>query len=117
MVSALSSTVSAINALDKKMAVISNNIANSESDGFKKSRADLKEGDSGGVEVNITQVNTPGPTVTVDENNTTVEKEMSNVDLAEELPQSMITQTGYNANLKMVKTQDEMLGTLLDTFS
>jgi flagellar hook protein FlgE len=117
MVSSLSSTVSAIAALDKKMNVTSNNVANSQSDGFKKSRADLEEGENGGVEVKITQVNTPGPKVMVEENGKTVEKEMSNVDLAEELPQTAITETGYNANLKMLKTQDEMLGTMLDIFT
>ena len=112
----MSSAVSAINAFDKKMAVISNNIANSQTEGFKKSRADLKEGEAGAVEVNISVVDTPGPVITVEENNGIVEKEMSNVDLAEEIPQTIIAQSGFEANLKILKTEDEMLGTLLDTF-
>jgi flagellar hook protein FlgE len=114
MISAVSSAVSAINAIETKMAVLSNNVANSQTNGFKKSRADLKEGENGAVEVNITKVNTPGPIVNVEENNGTVQKEMSNVDLAEELPQTTIAKTGYDANLKMLKTQDEMMGSLLD---
>jgi flagellar basal-body rod protein FlgC len=116
MISALSSAVSAINALDKKMAVVSNNIANSQTDGFKKSRADLKEGGAGAVEVDIRVVDTPGPIVSVEENGGTVETETSNVDLAEELPQTILAQTGFEANLKMLKTEDEMMGTLLDIF-
>jgi len=116
MISAMSSAVSAINAFDKKMAVISNNIANSQTEGFKKSRADLKEGEAGAVEVDISVVDTPGPVITVEENNGIVEKEMSNVDLAEEIPQTIIAQSGFEANLKILKTEDEMLGTLLDTF-
>jgi flagellar basal-body rod protein FlgC len=116
MISALSSAVSAISALDKKMAVVSNNIANSQTDGFKKSRADLKEGGAGAVEVDIRVVDTPGPIVSVEENGGIVEKEMSNVDLAEELPQTILAQTGFEANLKMLKTEDEMMGTLLDIF-
>ena len=114
MISSLSSAVSAINAIGKRMAVISNNIANSQTEGFKKSRADLKEGESGGVEVDISVVDTPGPVVTVEENGGIVEKEMSNVDLAEEIPQTIIAQTGFEANLKILKTEDEMMGTLLD---
>lgn len=114
MISAVSSAVSALNAIETKMSVLSNNIANSQTNGFKKSRADLKEGQSGGIEVEITRVNTPGPIMTVEENGGIVEKEMSNVDLAEELPQTMIAKTGYEANLKMIKTQDEMMGSLLD---
>ncbi len=114
MISSAGSAVSAINAFEKKMGVTSNNVANSQTDGFKKSRADLVEGETGGVEVEITQVNDPGPIVTVEENGAAVEKEMSNVDLAEEIPQTIISETGYDANLKTLKTQDEMLGTLLD---
>jgi flagellar hook protein FlgE len=114
MISAVSSAVSALNAIETKMAVLSNNVANSQTNGFKKSRADLKEGENGAVEVDITRVNTPGPIVEAEENGGVVEMEMSNVDLAEELPQTLIAKTGYSANLKMLKTQDEMLGSLLD---
>ena len=114
MISAVSSAVSALNAIETKMAVLSNNVANSQTNGFKKSRADLKEGEKGAVEVDITRVNTPGPIVEAEENGGVVEIEMSNVDLAEELPQTIIAKTGYQANLKMLKAQDEMLGSLLD---
>lgn len=114
MISGLSTAITAINAFDKKMAVISNNVANSQTDGFKKSRADLKEGDAGGVTVDISVVDTPGPVIAVEENGGITEKEMSNVDLAEEIPQTLMTQTGFEANLKVLKTQDEMLGSLLD---
>jgi len=116
MISAISSAVTAISAFDKKMAVTSNNVANSETEGFKKSRADLKEGDSGAVQVDISVVGTPGPVITVEENNGLVEKEMSNVDLAEAIPQTIITQNGFEANIKTLKTEDEMMGTLLDMF-
>jgi flagellar hook protein FlgE len=114
MISAVSSTVSAINAIETKMAVLSNNVANSQTNGFKKSHADLNEGKNGSVEVEITMVDTPGPITSVEENGRMAEKEMSNVDLAEELPQTIIAKTGYEANLKMLKTQDEMMGSLLD---
>lgn len=114
MISAISNAVSAINAFDKKMAVTSNNVANWQTEGFKKSRADLSEGEDGAVKVDISVVDTPGPVVTVEENNGVVEKELSNVDLAEEMPQTIIAQTGFEANLKILKTEDEMMGTLLD---
>jgi len=114
MISTLSSAVSAIKAFDKKMAVVSNNIANSQTEGFKRSRADLKEGAAGAVEVDINIIDSPGPIVSVEENSSIVEKEMSNVDLAEEIPQTILAQTGFEANLKMLKTEDEMMGTLLD---
>jgi len=114
MISAISNAISAIKAFDKKMAVTSNNVANWQTEGFKKSRADLTEGEAGAVKVDISVVDTPGPIVAVEENNGIVEKEMSNVDLAEEIPQTIIAQTGFEANLKILKTEDEMMGSLLD---
>jgi flagellar hook protein FlgE len=46
-----------------------------------------------------------------------VEKETSNVSLEEELPNMMVTQRTYEANLQVLKTQHEMLGTTLDIMS
>ena len=39
---------------------------------------------------------------------------VSYVDLAEEIVGTVISQNAYNANLKMVEVQDEMVGTLID---
>ena len=39
---------------------------------------------------------------------------MSNVDLAEEIPQTMIAQRGYEANLATLRTRDEMLKSIID---
>ena len=43
-----------------------------------------------------------------------IEKEGSNVNLEEEIPELMVTQRTYEANLKVLQTQNKMLGTLLD---
>ena len=40
--------------------------------------------------------------------------EQSNVDLGEELTQTMVAQRGYEANLKALKAQDDTLGSALD---
>ena len=96
------------------MNVTANNIANSNTDGFKKSRTILKEGNSGGVAPIVDQVDTPGPVKQISEDGVTREVEASNVDLAEELTTSIVTQSAYDANLKTIQTADEMLGSLLD---
>jgi flagellar hook protein FlgE len=36
------------------------------------------------------------------------------VDLTDEMPDLIVSKAGYQANLKMVSTQDEILGNLLD---
>jgi len=117
MISPLNNSVSALQAQERKLSVTANNIANVISEGYKKYRASMEEGPHGGVKVNITHVDTPGYPYEVIENGQPVEKEMSNVDLTEEIPNLMIAQRGYEANLKTIQTQDKMLGSLLDTIT
>jgi len=112
MISSMYQTISALQAYGKKMTVISNNVANVNSDGYKKSSALLVEGAAGrSVTVDIRKSNQPGALITDNAGET---RELSNVDLAEEFPQTIITQRGDEANLKMGRTVDEMLGSLLD---
>jgi flagellar hook protein FlgE len=114
MISPLNSTVSALQAYNSQMEVTSNNIANVNTEGFKKSKATLQEGANGGVQVDVKRVDTPGHRFQALEGDQRVEKETSNVDLSEEVPQMMVTQHAYQANMKVIQTQDEMLGNLLN---
>lgn len=114
MISAVNSTVSALQAYKTQMQVTSNNVANVNTEGFKKSKATLKEGDNGDVQVAVNRVNTPGHRYQELEGDKMVEKETSNVDLAEEFPQMMVTQHAYEANMKVLQAQDKMMGTTLD---
>ena len=114
MIPIISSNLSALRAFGKKIAVIAHNVANIESEGFKKSRAVLKEGPVNDVSVEISTVETPGPLVPVEEDGKTVLKEASNVELAEEIPQATLTKRYYQANLAVLDEEDEMLGNLLD---
>ena len=114
MIFSARNTLSALNAFSKKMNVISNNVANVETEEFKKSRATLVEGPENSVQVEISQPDDPGPTVVEVKDGQIEEKQMSNVDLTEEIPQSMIAQRGYEANLATLRTHDEMVKSILD---
>lgn len=57
----MNSSMSALNALGKRQTTSANNIAKSESDGFKKSRVVLAEGEKGTVTAKSQVVNTPAP--------------------------------------------------------
>jgi len=114
MISPLGSAVSAISAFSVKMNVSANNVANVNTDGFKKNRTTLKEGRFGGVEPDIDRVDTPGYTRQASENGLAREVETANVDLTEELSVSITTQSAYKANLKTIQAHDDMLGSLLD---
>lgn len=115
MISPLSSATSAVSSFSVKMDVTANNIANANTDGFRKSRTTLQEGKNGGVEPVVDQVDTPGLSKLVSEDGVIREVEASNVDFAEELTETIPTQRAYEVNLKTIKTTDDMLGSLLDT--
>lgn len=115
MISALNGTISALRAFVTKLGVSADNIANVNTDGFKRNRATLHEDYNGGVRVELSKDESPGLRYDVIEDGEKVEKETSNVNLNEEIPDLMLTRRAYQANLKTIETQDEMLGSLLDT--
>ena len=112
--SVYNSTLSALQAFGMKMCVSAHNIANVNTDGFKKSRAILEQGFHNSVRVDIRRMDTPGPFIYEWSQGRMTERELSNVNLAEEIPQLMITQRCYEANLKMIQTQSEILGKMID---
>lgn len=116
MSSAFGISLTALRAFDQKLNVNANNIANVNTDKFKKSRVDLQESANGGVRVTIEQVNTPGISLGTNERSGE-ERESSNVTLEEEFVDQMLTRYAFEANVLTVKTADEMEQTLLDIFS
>lgn len=114
---AINTGASALKAFGIKMAVSANNVANVYSEDFKKSRALVTEGQEGqndAVKVNISKVDTEGPIETKMVNGQAVHQELSNTDIAEEFTGQITTQRAFEANTKTIKTEDEMLGTLID---
>ena len=107
----VSPNLSALQALGKKQSVIANNIANGNSKEFKKSRVSLEDGENGTVSARLQEINTAG--VKINQPDGTLE-ELSNVDLGLELAEMIPTQRGYEANLKAVKSQDEMEASVID---
>lgn len=108
--------ISALSAFSTSMRVTANNVANATSDGFKKSKTTLVEGPSGaGVRANVTTVNTPGHGKAIQKDGKLQMVETSNVDLTEEITDTLSTKAGYKANLKSLQAHDEMIGALLDT--
>ena len=111
MTLSVNTNISALNALGKKQATSANNIANSESEGFKKSRVILEEGEKGQVTAKTQVVNTPGTMINQPDGSL---KEVSNVDLATEVTDMIPTKHAYRANLKALQTTVEMEKTTLD---
>ena len=114
MISNVSGNVSALQAFSKQISVSANNVANSLSDDFKKSRAINTEGENGQVESTITKIDTPGPLVEDPLSETGELKELSNTDIAEEMTNQIMAQNGFDANAKVIQSHEETLGTIID---
>ena len=108
---AVNNSFSALRALATRQSVTANNIANSESKEFKKSSVVLEESSTGAVTAKTQPVNTHG--TMINQADGTLE-ETSNVDLAEEIVSMIPTKHAYEANLKALKTGDEMENSALD---
>jgi flagellar hook protein FlgE len=114
MIDPVTTATTALNAFRKKLDVTANNIANVNSDEFKKSRTALTENANGGVRPTVQTVETPGTPKETYKNGAVTETTSSNVDLTEELTNLIPTRAGYEANLKTIHVSDEMMGSLLD---
>ena len=114
MISGIHSALSGLTAIQKKIESNANNVANINTDGYKKTRVTLHEQEPQGIEAVVQQIQTPGPIVYEQTSGGDALVEQSNVELGEELPSMMLSRRFFQANLKTVQVQDEMLGSLLD---
>lgn len=113
MISAYSSALTALNAFSTKLSSNSNNIANANTNGFKRTRVTNTVTETQGVAVQIEKIDTPGTSV-YDQGSDGLELvELSNVNLANELTDMNINSHFYKANLKTLETLNEMSGELL----
>jgi len=110
----LNATVSALHAFGQKLSVTAGNIANVNTDGYRKYRTLFQEGQHGEVEVTAPRDEAGIPFGRLEEGEQPVQK-ASNVALEEELPDLITSVYGFKANLKTLKAQDEVLGNILDT--
>jgi flagellar basal-body rod protein FlgC len=114
MMSTIHSVLSGLGAYAKQVEVSANNVANVNTDWFKKSHAELVSVETGSVLPVVRKDDSAGPTVLRDSGYGSTQVELSNVDLGEEVVNQIIAQRGFEANLKTIKTADDMLGSLLD---
>jgi len=96
----ISNNISSIQAHQTMMNTNANNVANVNTDGFIPS--DTRMSDEGG--------SVTANTRTADDTGST----KSQTDLAKELPDQIIVEDAVEANVVAIKTQDDVLGSLLD---
>jgi flagellar basal-body rod protein FlgC len=114
MISAIHTALSRLAAFGKQIEVVAHNVANLNTDGFKKSRTEFVEVQTGGVLPVVEKDNAAGPTVLRDTGGNQFPVELSNVDLGEETVQQILAQRSFEANLQTIKTGNSLLGSVLD---
>jgi len=109
------SSVAGINAFFRKMNVTANNVANINTDNFKRGIAKIAEGKNGLPETVITTDRTPGleylPNPGKPEGSP---HQMSNVNYADEAVSMIEARIGVKANVNALRTAGETYGWFLD---
>lgn len=113
MISGIHSALSGLQAYSLATEGTANNVANMNTNGFKKDRVTFSAQSPQGVSATVDKVNTSGGYAMELSNQGEQMVELSNVDLGQEVPAMMINQAAFNANIKTLQTADQMTQSLL----
>lgn len=111
-------SIAGTNAFFKKMDVSANNVANLNTDNYKSRVCHIGQDKNGLPEINVTIDKTPGlekPRKAGEPEGPP--REMSNVNYAREAVSMIEAQAGVKANVRTLKTEGEMLASLIDIFA
>lgn len=114
MIVGMAAALSGIQAGGKMLSVGGHNIANAQTESFKRTRALLEESSAGGgVTVTLQTDKRPGPQYLSSEDSFSL-REGSNVNLGEEIISNLQAVNLIEANIASLRVQDKVLGSLLD---
>ena len=110
MISGINASQAALSTFSKTLSNTAGNIANVNTDGYKETVATINDDSAGLPQVSLKTSDAPGALL----QEGGVVRETSNVDLAQEIPQMMISQAGYEANIKALEAQNNVLKSTID---
>lgn len=114
MIAGMASALSGIQAGERMLSIGAHNIANAQTESFKRTRSLLEESSAGGgVRVTLQTDERPGPQL-LSSNNLFSLREGSNVDLSEEIISNLQAVNLIEANMAGMRIQGKVLGSLLD---
>lgn len=113
MIAGMASAPSGIQAGGKILGVGAHNIANSQTNGFKRMRALPVESTTGGMTVSLEKDLRSGLQI-FSSDDPSILREGSNVELGEEIISNLQAVHLIEANIASVRIQDKVLGSLLD---
>ena len=114
MIAGMAAALSGIQAGGRMLSVGGHNMANAQTERFKRTRALPEESSAGGgVSVTLQTDERPGPQYLSSDNSFSL-REGSNVDLGEEIISNLQAVNFIEANMASMRIQDRVLGSLLD---
>ncbi|MSS72898.1 MAG: hypothetical protein EXS64_15610 [Candidatus Latescibacteria bacterium] len=108
---------SGLQAGQRRLDVSAHNVANVNTDGFQKQVATAQERPSGGVDVQVDNVEVSEEAQRALEEAKTeglVSQPENGVSVVDETVNQIAAKTAFQANAKVLKAQDKTVGTLLD---
>lgn len=114
MISSMGAALAGMAANRTLVDVAARNVANVNTDRFQRQEVVLQAGPGGGVSASVRTDPAPGPIVERTGADGATLVPLSNVDLGRELVDLILGSRGFEAGIETVRTQDEMLGSLLD---
>jgi flagellar hook protein FlgE len=106
-ISALNAGLSGMKSYQTALDTSAHNVANASTNGFKPQTVQFQEQVNGGVQTNISQAGAQAAANAQGDAS-------SETDLTSEIVNQIQYQAGFNFSAKMVKTADQMLGTLIN---
>ena len=114
MITSMASAISGIRSGGKIFSVGAHNIANAQTENFKRTRAILEESSAGGgVSVTLQADERPGLKFPSSETSFSL-REGSNVDPGKEIISNLQAVNLIEANMASIRIQEKVLGSLLD---
>jgi flagellar hook protein FlgE len=104
-ISALNTGLSGLQASQRALDNSAHNIANANTQGFQPSQASFQENQPAGS----------GVTLSVQAQQRLASDQPSNTDLAKETTDTLLYKTQFVLSAKVIQTQDQNLGSLIDT--
>ena len=115
MIRSVGNNQAALQAYSTKLNTNANNIANVNTDNFKRQDAVIEQNQQSQPTAKVRTDNTPGPVkTTISAKGQQKVQELSNTDLTKEFTSTITAQRGYEANLKALETNDQMAGSIIN---
>lgn len=111
MIDGFNASLAGLNVFSRQLETIANNTANLNTDGYKARKAVIVENKQGVPELTVSINKSPG--IPIQEPDGPI-REISNVELSQEMPNLLVARRGYEANLKVLKAQDELVKSTMD---